>query len=138
MRVFYIFKIKKPYVILTKNNPYHLYKTIEHIYYLKPNELKLGTNVFDNLSGTFNKDNLNDNLYSYYKSKESYTKFKNTHTIIDYFTKEKSRLIINKSYLLIQSTEEVPSFLKILSKNKGDIFVCDFQNKDYFWLDKIA
>lgn len=138
MRVFYIFKIKKPYVILTKNNPYHLYKTIEHIYYLKTDELKIGNNIFENLSGTFNKDLLNTSVYSYYKYKDSYTKFKDIHTIIDYFTKEKSRLTVNKSYLLIQSTEEIPSFFKVLSKNKGDIFVCDFQNKDYFWLDKIA
>lgn len=138
MRVFYIFKIKKTYAILTKNHPYHLYKTIEKIYYLKPEELELGATMFDNLSGTFNQDNLNTNVFSYYKNKDSYTKFKNTHTIIDYFTKEKSRLIINKSYLLIQSTEEIPSFFKILSKNRGNIFVCDFQNKDYFWLDRIA
>ena len=97
MRVFYIFKIKKPYAILTKNNPYNLYKTIEHIYYLKPEELKIGLNIFDNLSSTFNKDNLNDNIYSYYKNRNTYTKFKNTHTIIDYFSKEKSKLIINNS-----------------------------------------
>ena len=138
MRVFYIFKIKKPYVILTKNNPYHLYKTIERMYYLNANELKSGNNIFENLSGTFNKDILNTNVYSYYKGKDTYTKFKNIHTIIDYFTKEKSRLTINSSYLLIQSTEEIPTFFKVLSKNKGDIFVCDFQNKDYFWLDRIA
>ena len=33
MRTFYLFKIKKPYYILTKNNPYNLFKALESIYY---------------------------------------------------------------------------------------------------------
>ena len=32
MRTFYIFKIKKHFAILTRNNPYSLFKTIEEIY----------------------------------------------------------------------------------------------------------
>ena len=137
MRTFYIFKIKKPYAILTKNNPYNLFKTIENIYYLKPNELKIGKNIFNQLRDTLNKDNVNNNIYEYYKNRYDYTKFNNTHTIIDYYTKEKTKLIVNKTFMVIKSTKQIPTFLKSIT-NMDNMFVCDFVNKDYFWLDKLA
>ena len=137
MRTFYIFKIKNSYAILTKKNPYHLYKTIENIYYLKPEELKYKINIFDSIKEKFNKEYLNNNIYEYYKDKHNYTKFKNVHMINDYYTDEQTKMTINNTYLLIKSTKEIPSFLKVLNNIKHNIFVCDFKNKDYFWLEDI-
>ena len=37
----------------------------------------------------------------------------------------------------MESTIPRPSFLKELEKEKN-LFFCDFENKDYFWLEKIA
>ena len=137
MRTFYIFKIKKYYAVLTKKNPYHLYKTMENIYHLKPEELMYKINVFDNLKENFNKEYLNNNIYELYKDKHTYTKFQNIHMINDYYTDEQSKLIVNKTYLLIKTTKEYPSFLKVLENIKDNIFVCDFKNKDYFWLEDV-
>ena len=138
MRTFYIFKIKKHFAILTKNNPYTLYKTIEDIYKLKENELEQNKNLFNHIKDTFNKDVLNTNIYNSYKNKYTYTRFKDIHTINNYYTKERSRLTVNKTYLLLRSTEEVPSFLKTLSASKQKMFVCDFENKDYFWIEDLV
>ena len=138
MRTFYIFKIKKHFAILTKNNPYTLYKTIEDIYKLKENELEKNKNLFNHIKDTFNKDVLNTNIYNSYKNKYTYTRFKDIHTINNYYTKERSRLTVNKTYLLLRSTEEVPSFLKTLSASKQNMFVCDFENKDYFWIEDLV
>lgn len=138
MRTFYIFKIKKHFAILTKNNPYNLYKTIERIYYLNENELKKTTNVFEYLKENINKEELNNIIYSNYHEKSNYTKFLNTHMIYDYFTNEKTKLIINKKYLVIRSTEEIPIFFKDIEKNEKNLFVCDFLNRDYFWLEKLV
>ena len=85
---------------------------------------------------SFNKDYLNTNIYEYYKNRHSYTKIHNTHMIYDYYTKEESKLIINNDYLLIKSTKQVPTFLKAITK-KEYIFVCDFENIDYFWLEEL-
>ncbi len=133
MRTFYLFKIKAPYTNLTKTAPYNLYKALEDIYYLKPEELKTAYNFFEQIRDTFNKDILDKNLYQYYKNKYNYSKINYTHMIYDYFTQEKTKLIINNTYLYIKSTKQIPTFLKVLSK-KDNIFVCDFKNKDYFWL----
>lgn len=121
---------------LTKNNPYTLYKTIENIYYLKDDSVKIGMNIFNQLKDDINEQVLNDRIYEKYKDKANYTKYKNIHTINDFFTNENTRLIVEKSYLLIRSSKDIPMFLKDMSY-KNNLFVCDFDNKDYFWLDKL-
>ena len=136
MRTFYIFKIKKHFAILTLNRPYTLYKTIENIYNLKENEVDKGIYKFDLIKDDFNEYTINNSLFNYYKNKASYTNFKNTHMINDYFTHERSKLIVNKTYLVIKSNEEIPTFFKTI-KNKDNLFVCDFENIDYFWLKNI-
>ena len=135
MRTFYIFKIKKPYVILTRHNPFNLYKTIEHISNVKTDELKIATNLFNQISGTFNKDQINKLIFKKYQNAYSYTIHLNTHTIYDYHTKEQTKLIIYRSFIIIQSTKQIPSFLKTIATN-NNLFICDFNNKDYFWLDQ--
>ena len=56
--------------------------------------------------------------------------------IHDYYTKEESKLIINTNYLLIKSTKQLPTFLKAITR-KEKIFVIDFDNIDYFWLEEL-
>lgn len=136
MRTFYIFKIKKHFVILTKHNPYNLYKTIEKIYYLKEEQLKTSSIMFENLKDSFNKNNLNNNIFNIYKNNYSYTNFRNTHTIINNYTQEMTKLTINKDYLLLRTNKEKPEILNIIDSK--DIFVCDFNNKDFFWLEDLV
>lgn len=138
MRTFYIFKIKKHFAILTRNNPYSLFKTIEEIYKLKESELKKTRNIFKYIQDTIDTDNINIQIYNQYKNKYTYTKFKDIHTINNYYTKEKSRLTINKTYMLLRTNEQIPSFLKTLTNTKQDMFACDFENKDFFWLEDLV
>jgi hypothetical protein len=136
MRKYYLFKINKTYYNLTKNNPYNLYKAIETIYHIKQEDLPYFYNYFNVIRETFNKEYLNNNIYQYYKNRDSYTKINNTHMIHDYYTKEESKLIINTNYLLIKSTKQLPTFLKAITR-KEKIFVIDFDNIDYFWLEEL-
>lgn len=136
MRTFYLFKIKNNYTTLTKDNPYNLYKAIENIYHLKKEQLDTGYNFFNQIRDTFNKEYLDNNIFEYYKNRYTYSKVKDTHMIYDYYSDEKSKLIINKSYIFIKSTKQIPSFLKAIAK-KDNIFVCDFDNIDYFWLEEL-
>ena len=117
-------------------SPYNLYKVLENIYYLNSDQITIAYNFFSQIRDYFNKEKLDNNIYKYYKNKDNYSKINYTHMIYDYFTKEKTKLIINKSYLYLKSTKEIPTFLKTLSK-KDNLFVCDFTNKDYFWLEEI-
>ena len=43
----------------------------------------------------------------------------------------------NNPYCLkIKSNKNITKFFKVLEKEEN-IFVCDFKNKDYFWLNKV-
>lgn len=137
MRKYYLFKINKTYYNLTRDNPYILYKAIESIYHIKENDFKYFYNYFESMRDTFNKDYLNTNIYEYYKNRHSYTKIRDTHMIYDYYTKEESKLIVNTNYLVIKSTKQIPTFLKAITR-KEYVFVCDFDNTDYFWLEELA
>ncbi len=137
MRTFYLFKIKKSYTELTKTAPYNLYKAIENVYYLKQEDLNYFNNFFVQIRDTFNKEYLDNNIFEYYKNKYTYSKVNDIHMIHDYYTEEKSKLIVSRSYLYIKSTKNLPTFLKAITR-KDNIFVCDFANKDYFWLEELA
>lgn len=136
MRTYFVFKIKKHYANLTKNRPYQIYKTIEDLYHIPEKELLNPNNLFLQIHEKFNTNNLNNLIYDTYKDTYTYTKYQNTHKIIDYFSNEKTKMIINNSFIIIKTTKEIPTFFKILSKRKN-IFICDFINKDYFWLSNI-
>ena len=76
------------------------------------------------------------NLFKQYKDNYFYTKYRNTHQIYDVYRHEKTKLVVKKTYLEIESSLPRPSFLKEL-RNEKNLFFCDFENKDYFWLENI-
>lgn len=136
MRVFYIFKINKEFITLTERNPYTLYKTLESLYYLKTDDLDLGYSMFKEIVNTFDKVELNNYFFKKYKEDEHYTKYNNRHMLNNFYTDEQSKLVINKTFLVLKTTKVNPTFFKDLRKINS-LFVCDFKNKDYFWLEQV-
>jgi len=136
MRQFYIFKIKEEYAILTKKNPYHLYHTLEQIYYVDPSEIHLGLDLFDRIIEPFNRKQMDIELFKKYKENYFYSKYSNIHQIHDVYRRENTKLTVCRTYLGMESTVPRPTFLKDL-ENEKNLFFCDFENKDYFWLEKI-
>lgn len=137
MRTFYIFKIKDEYAILTKNNPYQLFRMLEFIYNLDKNEISRGVDLFYKLIEKINSKTLDIQIFKKYYDNYFYTKFKNTHQVNNIYKKEESKLVVRNYYLLLESTIVKPTFLEDLKK-VGNLFLCDFENKDYFWLEKLA
>ena len=137
MRTFYIFKIKPEMAILTKDSPYNLFKSMEKIYKMDKSDFSLGAQLFDQLAQPINSQKLNKLIYNKYKDNEHYTVFKNIHRINNSYRQEKSKLIVKEVYLILQSSVILPLFLKTLNNNHN-MFACDFENKDYFWLDELT
>lgn len=137
MRTFYIFNINKEFITLTERNPYTLYKTMESLYYLKNDDLDLGYSMFKEIIKTFDKNSLNNYFFKTYKDDEHYTKYSNRHMLNNFYTDEQSKLIINKTFLVLKTTKVKPTFFKDLGK-LNSLFVCDFKNKDYFWLEQVV
>ncbi len=137
MRTFYIFKIKEEYATLTKNNPYQLFRMLDFIYTLDKSDANKGADLFYKVVERFNEKNLDIHLFKKYRENYFYTKYKNVHQINNLYKKEESKLIVKKHFLLLKSTLIKPTFIEDL-KEENHLFLCDFENKDYFWLDKLA
>lgn len=137
MRTFYIFRINDEFARLTKECPYNLFKSIEDIYYTPKNNIDTAFNLYEQIVKPFDKNELNDAIYDKCKDSDHYTKFNNTHMINNFYSDEQSKLIVNSTYIILKSSINSPSFFKILECIK-DIFICDFDNKDYFWLQSIT
>ena len=135
MRTYYIFKINKYFSYVYKNKPYKIYKTIEEIYHVKEYDMVLTYKIYEQVALTFNKSNLNDYLNTIYIENNFYHKNNNTHIYSDNY--EYTKLVVTNSNLKIKSNVNNPIFLKNINDCYDNIFVCDFVNKDYFWLDKV-
>ena len=137
MREFYIFNINNEYKNNIKLDPYISYKVFEELHNINSNDMKYGINIYNSLTKPINKKFFNNKIYNEYKNNDSYTKFMNKHRYNDYYSNEESLLIIKNSYIKLDTSSLNSSFFKSLHKNKN-LFVCDFNNKDYFWLESIA
>lgn len=135
MRTYYVFKINKYFSYVYKNKPYKIYKTIEEIYHIKEYDMVLTYKIYEQVALTFNKTKLNEYLNGIYKDNSFYNKNNNTHIYNDNY--EYTKLVVTNSNLKIKSNVNNPNFFKDINNNYDNIFICDFINKDYFWLDKV-
>lgn len=137
MRKFYIFSINDEFKNITNSSPYNLFKTFEDIYYLDLDEQNYGINMYEQMVKPFNKIDLNNRLFTTYHKNDHYTKFMNTHIYNDYYTDEETKLNVGNAFLVLETTSAKPTFFKVL-KDIKNLFICDFQNQDYFWLESVA
>ena len=129
MRKFFVFKINKEMSILSKNNPYNLYRSLEQIYKMKKEEIYVGSNIYEQLIKPINVKNLNEEIFSCYKDNDYYSKVNNKHIFYNKYRPEDTKLIIKSNAMF-------PTFFKFLNRKK-DYLACDFENKDYFWIDEL-
>lgn len=136
MRTFFIFKIKAEYQILTKNQPYLLFKMLKYIYQIDKDEIKIGANLFYKLVDTLNNIEIDNQILKKHQNDYFYTKYQSNHQIHNLYQNEHSILEVHKHFLVLKSSVINPKFLKDID-NLNNLFICDFKNLDYFWLDKL-
>ena len=61
-------------------------------------------------------------------------KYKNIHSLHDFYRKENTTLSLHKIFLKLDTNVIKPCFFKELQE-LNNLFVCDFESKDYFWLE---
>lgn len=137
MRTFYIFRIKKELTILTKETPYNLYRTIENLYYQDNDTLGVSFKIYDNLFMLFDKEYVNTKINNLFKNNRYYNSNGDIHTIYNKYKPESTILKVYKSHILLKSDVINPSLL-VNYLNSDNLFVCDFKNKDYFWINEFV
>ncbi len=134
MRVYYLFKINDSFSNLYYNKTYYLYKMLEQISNSSKNDFIISYRLFEQMAVAFSKTKINSEIYRKYAYDDSYYKTLNKH-ILDNGV-EKTKLTVYNTYIKVKTNKNITEFFKIIESEKN-IFVCDFVNKDYFWLSKV-
>jgi hypothetical protein len=112
-----------------------LFKMFNEIYSSNDQDLINKFRLFEQITIPINKKIFNNYIMLKHRDDIFYTKNDNVHTIEN--DKEISRLTINNTFLKIKSNKNINSFIKDIYDSKESVFVIDFQNKDYFWINEI-
>lgn len=117
-----------------RNKPFKMHKIFEEIYHTKDYDGIKTYNIFQQIANPFNKVMLNEYIYFKYKFKYGYERNENRH---DLNNEEHTVLFINNHNIKIKSENNYSIFFNDLNAYSDSLFVCDFENKDYFWLSKL-
>ena len=112
-----------------------LFKMFNEIYSSNDQDLINKFRLFEQITIPINKKIFNNYIMLKHRDDIFYTKNDNVHTIEN--DKEISRLTINNTFLKIKSNKNINSFIKDIVDSKECLFIIDFQNKDYFWINEI-
>ena len=107
---------------------------LEQISESSQNDFIISYRLFSQMAIAFNKTKINSDIYRNYAYDHNYFKSLNKH-ILDNGV-EKTKLTVYNTYIKIRTNKNITEFFNVL-KNEENIFVCDFVNKDYFWLNKV-
>ena len=130
MRKYYLFVLKKEYYNFYKNKSYVLYKMLENLDSLKPYDFSYGIDIFKEMCLPFSYKvlkNYIDNKITHKKISSKVIKINNKNEII--------YLQLGYAKTIIKTNVNIPKIFKIFNIYNKNIFVCDFQNNDYFWLN---
>ncbi len=137
MRTFYIFKINREMTILTKDVPYNLFRMIENLYYLDSIQSSMSMQVFQDIFTILDKEYLDKRINNLFKSNRYYHYQDGNHYIVNKYKPENTLLKVYKTHIILKTDCLNPTLLVnyLMSDN---LFVCDFKNKDYFWLNEFV
>ncbi len=135
MKVYYIFKIKKEFINLYQDSPSILFNILKSIYYLDKTEVDYGYNLFRQLTDPINKNQLDRDLFIKLHQDIPYSKRKEVHYMNNFYKNEISRLQVNNTYCKLEVEQNFSSFFHILKEELGNVFVCAFNQIDFFFLE---
>lgn len=126
LREYNLFVIKSEYVDFYKNKPDELYEIIYKLNNLKYN-FNYGITLYEQLCNKISIETLKKYLNDKFNLNNEKTFYINN----VFIELKYSRIVIKSKY-------NYPRILKSLNCYNRNIFVCDFINKDYFWLSNFV
>ena len=137
MRRYYVFKVRKEFVKLYKDNPVYLYDNLKRIFYTDKKYLQYSFNLYNQIIEKLDKEQIDRYLYIKLHNKMFYLKKDDEHVINNLYKDEISILEVKNSYMIIEVNKNDSMFFTFLNHYYPDFFVCDFKNIDYFFLHNI-
>ena len=137
MRTFYIFKINKNFYSLYKENPTSLYNILKQISTLMKNDINYAYSIFNQIAEPIDKNTLDRKIFIDLHNLMPYNKKEDIHIYSNMYLDEETKMEIKDTYIRIDSNKDIAYFLRVLDKYNDEFFVCDFKNKDYFYLSDV-
>jgi len=135
MRVFYVYRINEIYRDMYYKHSYRLYKILESIYYERDYDKISSYRLYKQVVNPINKMLCNGYITKNHRLAYEYCYDNNVHYIRK--KEEHTKMVISNIHIKIISDINFPSFLNDIYAYDSNIFICDFDNNDYFWLDKV-
>ena len=111
-----------------------MYKIIEELYYTKEYDMLISYKYYQKFALEFNKQAINEYIYSINKKNNKYYRDNNIHILNN---DKYNKLKVNSACLILKTNDIYSVFLNDLNEYLDNIFICDFKNKDYFWLESL-
>lgn len=122
--------------LLLLNSPYNLYKTLESIYLMDKTNVGMGRDILEQVCNLINLDVYNKMIYDKNKDNDFYMKTGNSHRIYNKYRNEETIITVKNTHILM-TTNVLPKNIRLFLPT-NDLFVCDFANRDYFWLSQLV
>lgn len=137
MRTYYVFIIKDSLMHFYSKKPYSLYKILEQIYRLKNNDIVLGYRLLEQVTKPFGTRKTDKFLYKKHYDELEYSRLEDGHMIKNLYSEEITFLKVFNSHVRIKTNNNYSAFFNSIKEYNQNIFVCDFENQDFFWMNKI-
>ena len=131
MKIYHIFAIKKEVYNAYNGNEYKLYKLLYNLYNLNKEDLTYGLTLYNQICYPINKKIIEEYLELIHKKRIGKTKYMITEDKIT------SILIIKPSNIIYQTNNISPNITYILNNYYKYLFICNFKEKDYNWINNI-
>ena len=137
MRIYYIFDIRDEYVTLYRDSPNSLYSVLYQLYRMRKKDIEYGINMFKQITNKINNIEVDKYVFLKMHNKMTYIKKGGSHVINNLYKDEITVMEVKKAFILINCNKSYTEFFNVLASSNKNYFVCDFINKDYFFLDNI-
>lgn len=131
MRKYYLFIIRDEYYRKYKKKQNILYKALYYLYKSNEYDLNHGFYLYDKICNIFSVKLLNNYIKNKYEYKMINNKIIKLNSIIEHTIVQ-----INYSCIIVITDINIPEIFKTFNIYNKRIFVCDFNNQDYFWLNE--
>lgn len=121
--------------VLLYSNPYTLYKTLESVYLLDKESIGVGREILEQVSNLIDTIAYNKMIYEKNKNNDFYMKIGSNHRIYNKYRDEETNIVVKNTHILL-TTNVLPKNINLFLPT-NDLFVCDFENRDYFWLSQL-
>lgn len=135
MRTYYIFKINDDFRTLYNKKSNSIYKMLSDIRVSKEEDRDKVSKLYNKLTKKIDKKKVNDFIIRNHLNDFYYKKIGIYHELCNNL--EDSILTVNNTFIKLVTNNNISSFFKDLYLLNDNLFLIDFENKDYFYMEDL-